>query len=460
MLQTIDYVIMGAYCFLIITLGVRFAKRRPGGLESYLLAGRRLTLPAFVATLVSTWYGGILGVGEFSYLYGVSNWLVFGVPYYVAAILFALLIASRARRSNVYTIPHQLERAYGKLPSLLAALFVFMLTIPAAYILMLGTLLHYILNWPLWICLLIGTSASTIYVWFGGFASVIRTDKLQFLLMYIGFLLIVIKSAWIFGGWTFLTSHIPQSHLEWHGGQGAGYIWVWFFIALATLIDPSFYQRCFAVRTPETARRGIFISVAFWILFDFLTTTAGLYSRAIFPHLDQPVTAYLNLAAEVLPPVFLGLFYTSLLATIMSTIDSYTFLSAMTLGRDFFERLFSRSSQHTMGLTRFALLLSALLGVAVALWMQSVIDIWKHIGSIITPALLIPLVSSFFPRYRMRSSWVPTTMLTGLALPLFWTFTPFLPFTDGHLLWKLEPIYSGLVATLVLYLVDLLSRRL
>jgi hypothetical protein len=94
-----------------------------------------------------------------------------------------------------------------------------------------------------------------------------------------------------------------------------------------------------------------------------------------------------------------------------------------------------------------------------ALWMQSVIDIWKNIGSIITPALLIPLVSSFFPRYKMRSSWVPATMFTGLALPLFWMLTPSLPFTGGQLLWGMEPIYSGLATTMGLYLMDFLSRR-
>ena len=62
----------------------------------YLVAGRRVTLPAFVATLVATWYGGILGVGEYSYRYGISNWLVFGVPYYAGALLFAIFYARRA----------------------------------------------------------------------------------------------------------------------------------------------------------------------------------------------------------------------------------------------------------------------------------------------------------------------------------------------------------------------------
>ena len=49
------------------------ARGRPsGGGMDYLLAGRRLTLPAFVATLVTTWYGGILGVGEVSVIVAVA----------------------------------------------------------------------------------------------------------------------------------------------------------------------------------------------------------------------------------------------------------------------------------------------------------------------------------------------------------------------------------------------------
>ena len=70
-------------------------------MDEYLVMGRRLSLPSFVMTLVSTWYGGVLGVGEYSYRYGISNWLVFGVPYYVGAAHFAWFIARRARASRL-----------------------------------------------------------------------------------------------------------------------------------------------------------------------------------------------------------------------------------------------------------------------------------------------------------------------------------------------------------------------
>ena len=81
-----------------VALLVLSGGRRGGGGVDYLLAGRRLTLPAFVATLVTTWYGGILGIGEYAWRFGISTWLVFGIPYYLAATVFALWLAPRLRR--------------------------------------------------------------------------------------------------------------------------------------------------------------------------------------------------------------------------------------------------------------------------------------------------------------------------------------------------------------------------
>ncbi|OQX83765.1 hypothetical protein B6D60_10055, partial [candidate division KSB1 bacterium 4484_87] len=86
-----DALIIMMYMVFVLYIGFQlWRKEKRSDISSFLLAGRRLTLPSFVATLVSTWYGGILGVGEYSYKFGISNWLVFGVPYYVAALIFGI----------------------------------------------------------------------------------------------------------------------------------------------------------------------------------------------------------------------------------------------------------------------------------------------------------------------------------------------------------------------------------
>ena len=70
------------YFIILIFLG--FTKRestKSSTANNYLLAGRKLSLPGFVITLVSTWYGGIVGIGENTYLYGLQTWTIFGLPY-------------------------------------------------------------------------------------------------------------------------------------------------------------------------------------------------------------------------------------------------------------------------------------------------------------------------------------------------------------------------------------------
>jgi len=135
---------------------------RTGGQLEYLLAGRRLTTAPFVATLVATWYGGVLGVGEYSYRFGISNWLVMGVPYYLAALLFAFALARRARASASLSIPDQLAATYGPVAGRLGALLVLLVATPAAYVLMLGELLGIYLGIPLVWAVIVGTAFTVV----------------------------------------------------------------------------------------------------------------------------------------------------------------------------------------------------------------------------------------------------------------------------------------------------------
>ena len=84
-------VLLLAYALVLLLLSFSGGETSPA---QFLLAGRKLSLPALVLTLVTTWYGGILGIGEYTWRHGISTWLVFGVPYYLAAILFALFLQS------------------------------------------------------------------------------------------------------------------------------------------------------------------------------------------------------------------------------------------------------------------------------------------------------------------------------------------------------------------------------
>jgi Na+/proline symporter len=204
-LQPLDWLGIVFYALALLGIGFGIAPRWERGsgtdAEEFLLAGRRLSLPFFVATLVATWYGAILGVGEFVYRYGVVAWLCLGVPYYVAAVSFALWIAGRIREQQTLTLPEQLQRLYGAAAGRLGALVLLVITIPAAYMLMLAQMLATLLGWRLEMALLLGTVFSVVYLLIGGFRADVLTNALQFVLMYAGFVVLLLFATARLGDW-------------------------------------------------------------------------------------------------------------------------------------------------------------------------------------------------------------------------------------------------------------------
>jgi len=447
-----DWALVGAYFLFLAIVWARVARRRTSALD-YMVAGRRVTLPAFVATLVTTWYGGILGVGEYSYRYGLANWVVFGVPYYVGALLFALWFARRAREAEHFTLPDLLDRAYGRGPALVGALAVFVIAAPTAYVLMLGTLFASMFGLPLVPCVLAAALLSVFYIDRGGLRTVVFTDQVQFVLMYLGFVLMLVFLVAKHGGLPFLVHGLPASHFSWNGGNPPGAIFVWYFIALSALVDPGFWQRAYAARDPQVAKRGVLWSIVFWIVFDFMTTATGMYARAALPHLKNPVFAFPEIARVTLPPVALGLFYLAMIATVMSTIDSYGFIAATTIGRDVVWRFMKGAREERLPVyTRRGLWVAAAFAAALAVTRSSVIDLWHDLGSITTPTLLLPVGAALLGRGRIGSRATLVAMIAAFAVSLVWVVERRSAGSAAvRWPWSVEPIYVGLGVSLLVY---------
>ncbi|UPT73558.1 MAG: hypothetical protein M0D55_17110 [Elusimicrobiota bacterium] len=108
----IDAAIVAVFLLACLALGMR--ARGEESAEGWILAGRALTFPVFVMSLVPTFYGGVLGIGEFTWTSGISNWVVMALPYYVFAGLYAFFLAGKVRSAPGLTIPDHLADAYGK----------------------------------------------------------------------------------------------------------------------------------------------------------------------------------------------------------------------------------------------------------------------------------------------------------------------------------------------------------
>ncbi len=414
----LDILLVGLFLSAAVGLGI-WARRREG-IEDYVLASRTLTLPQFVATLVPTFYGGVLGVGEFTWTSGLSNWTSQALPYYVFAAIYAIFLAERVRLEPGLTIADHLEGAYGRRSALLGALLVFLLAAPADEILMAGTLLSHLSGLNLWLAAAVAAVAALILIWNGGLRSDVAANGLQIAVMFVGFALILPYAVRAVGGAHALAARLPPGHLTWTGGLSGWRILSWWFIASWTIVDPAFHQRCAAAQSPRTARNGILWSIGFWMVFDLMTTTAGLYARAALPTLPIATLAYPRLADAVMPAFARGLFFAGLAASIFAALQAKSLLSAVSLGRDFAGRLKAAGDDVVRRRIRAALIVSSFFSLALAWLVPSVVDLWYAVGSAVIPGLLLPMLGVYLPRWRVRGDWAAVVGLAGFICALSW----------------------------------------
>ena len=184
-----------------------------------------------------------------------------------------------------------------------------------------------------------------------------------------------------------------------------------------------------------------------------MTVFTGLYALAILPAGSE--SPYLDLAKHVLPPLAQGLFIVSLFAIVMSTVDSFSFISAFTIGKDLLAFLnYKQGDKEILYYTRFGLVVTALFSILLALIFEYAMDIWYVVGSFTVPALLIPLISSLYQVKLKNPIWV---MILPALISIFWYLYGMAHLTlEGYpsYIWRLDPMYPGVFTSLILFIID------
>lgn len=419
--STLDIVIVLSVLLLSPLIGYLGGLRKSSSAVDFMLSGRNVGLTLFIVTNVATWYGGILGVGEFAYRYGLASWFTQGLPYYIFAFLFGLFLAKKIRLASLFTIPEKLEQVYGKQVGLLGAFLVFLLVNPAPYLLMLGNIISLVFDIHLLLSFFIIVIPITFYLIVGGYRSNLYADAYLFVIMFGGFILFVVILITTYGGFTFISNNAPASHLDVTGGASPIYILVWFLIALWTFADPGFHQRVYSAKSVTVAKKGIFISILFWIFFDFLTNSVGLFASAILPDLENPVLAYPLLAEEALSTGLKGIFYGALIATILSTLNSFLFLGGTTIGRDVIYTLSqSRNDKKIKAYSGYGIVLTSIVAIVLAYTIPSVIDLWYYVGTFCIPSLIFLIFGAYYKPFEISGKHAFAEMILAFIASLSW----------------------------------------
>jgi SSS family solute:Na+ symporter len=420
-LVAIDWVIIAVFVVALFYLALS-AKLRNSTVLQYLVAGRALTLPIFVATLVSTWYGGVLGIGESVSFFGLGTLVLMGVPFYVFGLLYAIFLAKKVRQDSQLSIPERIHSQFGKSAGVLAAILIFLLAVPAAHVLMLGTMISLLTNLPLVTCILVAAVVGVVLLFRGGLVSDARISLLAFISMYLGFLIIVIFCLVrypIVETWSTLDN---SSLFTWDGGMGVPFVISFFFLGAWTMVDPAFHQRAASAINPKTAQRGIFISVGFWMLFDVLMVTTGMYALSTMAEPPAGLNLFPVFGAEVLPPGLRAVFLCGLIGVVVSAMVGYTLVSGSTVGREIIARL--KGNEADEGGTfwvRTGLIVAIVISVLLAINIQSVVALWYAWAGISVGALFFPVLLAYLGKgLKIPPKVVLTSMGVAAISSFIW----------------------------------------
>lgn len=457
-MKTIYIVAIVVYLLGISAYGFYVNKKYVKTNDDFVAAGHSLPLPVLIGTLLATWMGSgmITGTANFIYEYGpiASIFFLIGEP--MGLLLIAIFLAKRVKEKMSYTIPELFEKKYGPVARIIVAICIVL-----AYVGIVSNQFSaggLILNLITGVSVETGTIISAIFVVFlsvvGGLVSVAYTDAIGTLIIFIAMIIglpFVVGQA---GGVTDFIAAIPAEKITLTGGlsnvQLIGYMLPVIFLVLG---EQNIYQRFAAAKDPKEAQKSGF--GLFWlaVLLDFLVITITATAIVLYPNLENPDTAFFQVAMGI-PQVIGATLMACSTALFITTADSYLLSAATNVVYDIWVRLFKPNATDDQKLkgTRICIILLAILALATGSLFPSLLNIqmyaYSMYGAAITPALL----GALFWKKATKAGGL-CSILVGGGTVLIWDVVLGTPGGFNSIL------LAGPLAILVLIIISLLTQK-
>ena len=406
---TIDYIIISLYLLGMIGVGLWFAKKH-SDFEDFFLAGRSLTTPLLITTLISTYYGidVLFGDSQLGFTNGVVAWFAYARPTYAFFLIAAFLLAHRLREEDFKSLPDILDKYYGKKTRYVGAVTSFIYSLPALSLYGFGMLSDVILGWEPIMGMLVLGGIALIYTITGGFWAVALTDSIQFVLMCVILAMAFPFAMNLIGGFDSMIEVLEPSYFDTLGDMSIWLIIIYASTGLSILVEPTFYQRIFAAKSYKNVRNALVIGIFIWGSYDWIITILAMAAKVAVIQGTLPVdvapdAALLTIMVAALPAGALGLFLAGVLATEMSTLDSYCLVAGGNVAYDIYKPAFkpSATDQELIKTTRQGILLSWVLGFAMAISFDQMLGLWVFLASILISSVLAPiLLGMYVPKFR------------------------------------------------------------
>jgi SSS family solute:Na+ symporter/sodium/proline symporter len=445
------------YLVILLTFGVLLAKYIKSK-EDFLVAGRKLTAPVLVGTLLATWIGSgdIFSVADLSYHHGYSS--LIGSAGGWLGIIIAYFIAGRVRRFGQFTVPDILEARYNRWARLLATI-----TTIIAYI----TIVSYQFRGGGWVINMISDKEISmenamiimaifviVYTLTAGMLSVAYLDIINGIIILVGVFLTIPFLINAAGGISTITANLPARAHPILGNMSLTTAMGYFIpTLLLALGNANMYQRFFSAKNEKEAKKSVVGWVIGVIILGIAIQSLAVIGSSMFKGLSTTESGKIILlvAHKGVPLVIGCILLASVIAIVVSTANSFLLVPATNVMRDIVQRFIKpKISDKAMVLgTRITLVilggLSYLLIGFFPRILQAAYAAYTIYGAGLTPAII---ATFFWKRATVKAGVI--SISAGMSVTVVWEI---INKVSGQLPLGLPAVYPALISSVVLLIV-------
>jgi SSS family solute:Na+ symporter len=397
----VDIAIIAIYFAMVLAIGF-YLKGKSGTGEDFFLAGREMTMWIAGLSFLSANLGSLelMGWAAAAYQYGIlaTHWYWVGA---IPAMLFlGIVMMPFYYISKTHSVPGYLQLRFGEPSRALSAVTFGFMTVLMSGINMysMALVMKVVLGWDINFSIWVSSITVAVYVALGGLRSAIFNEVLQFILIWVGALVIPIVGLVEAGGWNGMVARIQQN---WAGqdythlwstmgsftGNPMGIHWTGIVLGLGWVISFGYWttdflvvQRVLAAKDIRAAKMAPIIGAAFKMMVPFIVILPGLLALAVLPFKltgeDAALASGGHSYNEVLPimlarycgPGLLGLGITALIAGFMSGMAGNVSAFATVWTYDIYRAFMKKDAadSHYVAMGRWCTILGVLVSIGTA----------------------------------------------------------------------------------------------
>src|SRR3954463_2143975 len=453
----VDYVIIALYFAFVLGIGV-MARRSVSDSIDFFLSGR--SLPAWVTGLafISANLGAveIMGMSANGAEIGIATVHYFWVGAIPAMLFLGVVMMPFYYGSKVRSVPEFMFRRFGTGAHLVNALSFALaqLLIAGVNLYLLGSIVHALLGWPLWLALLVAAAIVLSYITLGGLSAAIYNEVLQFFVIVAALLPLTLIGLNRVGGIDGLVAKVTDSPggseqlSSWPATNLTGFdspFWsvVGIIFGLGFVLSFGYWttnfvevQRAMATNSMSAARATPVIGSFPKMFVPFIVVIPGIIATVLVPEVVEAKASgdpdfdwnnsILYVIRDVLPNGLLGVALAGLLAAFMAgmaaNISAFNTVFSYDLWQQYVKK--DRPDDYYLKVGRWATVGATVIAIGTALIASGYTNLMDYLQTLFgffnAPLFATFILGMFWKRMTPTAGWAGlvsgTLAAVGVAL--------------------------------------------